>query len=423
MPSAIQEFFLAFKSGKGNQIMVATLLGRGINFLVNLCVIRLLTEADYGNLSYAFTIIAFILPFLGGGILPGLVRFGAALNGQLEKKYFLRFTLFWGMIVSFGLLILTWLFIPLLTQKLPGSSLYLSIFAFQLVGLLWFKSITSYCMIVRRNDWFAKLEITLSILFLIFNITGAYLFGGKGYVISLVGLPFFVAAYCWWRLNLSDKKPGLTFNFDIKALFNFGFFTSRGTVLAQMLYAVDILLIGNMLANPEAVAQYRVASMIPLNLIILGLAVMTTFLVPISRNADLNPRFLIDFYKSYLKIFIPICIGILVVFYFGGGLIIQLFGEKYQGQESLMMIFTVGVVGGLLLRVPMGNILPTIGYPRMNAFLAFIILLLNLGGSWWMLPRYGLTGAAVVTSALFWLSGIFSFAVFWWWRKQQQIDL
>lgn len=419
MLSPVQDFLLAFKSGKGNQIMVATLLGRGINFLVNLLIIRLLTDKDYGNLSYAFVIIAFILPFVGGGVLPGLIRFGAVLNGQLEKKYFLRFTLFWGTLVSLVLLIITLLLVPLLTQKLPDSGIYLSIFAFQLLGLLWFKSITSYCMLVRRNDWYVQLEVTLSILFLIFNTTSAYFFGGKGYVISLVGLPFLVAAYYWWRLNLGDHKPGLTFTFDLKALFNFGFFTSLGGVLAQMLYAVDMLLIGNMLADSAAVAQYRVASIIPLNLVILGLAVMTTFLVPISRNADLKPRFLVDFYKSYLKIFIPVCIGILAVFYFGGGLIIQLFGARYQGQETLMMIFTIGVVGGLLLRVPMGNILPTIGYPRMSAFLAFIILILNLAGSWWMLPRYGLAGAAIVTASLFWLSGIFSLGVFWWWTKRQ----
>jgi len=90
---AIRDFIGAFNSGKGNQVLFASLFARLANFIVNLSVIRLLTDDDYGYLSYAFTIIAFILPFIGGGILPGLIRYGATREGQLEKKYYVRFAL------------------------------------------------------------------------------------------------------------------------------------------------------------------------------------------------------------------------------------------------------------------------------------------------------------------------------------------
>lgn len=413
---AIRDFIGAFNTGKGNQVLFATLFARLANFVVNLSIIRLLTTDDYGNLSYAFTIISFILPFLGGGILPGLIRYGATLGGQLEKKYYVRFALKRGMAVSLTILLITCLFAGLLTQKIPGALPYLLIFIFQLFGLLIFRSIGAYCMLVHRNSWYARLEVTLSFMFLVGNISAAWLFGGMGYVVSLVCIPLILGIYYWFKFNLGDQSKNIKFTFNAKELFEYGFYSSLGTVLAQLLYSVDILLIGNLLTE-SAVAEYRVASIIPLNLIVLSLAVMTTFTVKVARNAEKNPQFIFDFYKNYLSIFIPISLAILLFFYFGADWLVLIYGDQYQEQGDLMRIFSVGVAGGLLMRAPLGNMLPTLGFPKVNAFLSLIILGINVVGSYWMLQHYGIRGAAIVTSAMFWLSGIFSLVVFWWWWR------
>jgi len=414
---AIRDFIGAFNTGKGNQVLFATLFARLANFIVNLSIIRLLTNDDYGNLSYAFTIISFILPFLGGGILPGLIRYGATRSGQLEKKYYVRFALKRGILVSLIIFVITCLLAGILTEKLPGALPYLLVFVFQLFGLLIFRSVGAYCMLVHRNGWYAKLEFTLSFLFLVGNISAAWLFGGMGYVVSLVSIPLILGIYYWFRFNLGDRVKNTNFTFNTKELFEYGFYTSLGTVLAQLLYAVDILLIGNILTDPTAVAEYRVASIIPLNLVILSLAVMTTFTVKVSRNAEKNPQFVYDFYRNYLSVFIPISLAIVFFFYFGADWLVLIFGEQYHEQGDLMRIFSIGIAGGLLMRAPLGNMLPTLGFPKVNAFLSLIILAINIFGSYWMLQHYGIRGAAIVTSAMFWLSGIFSLGVFWWWWR------
>lgn len=419
---AIRDFIGAFTSGKGNQVLFATLFARLANFVVNLIIIRLLTRDDMGNLSYALTIISFIMPFLGGGILPGLIRYGATRDGQLEKKYYVRFALKRGMLVSLAILVITCLLAVFLTKKIPGALPYLLIFVFQLFGLLIFRSVGAYCMLVHRNGWYARMEFTLSFLFLAGNISAAWIFGGMGYVVSLVTIPLLLGIYYWFRFNLGDQSKNINFTFNTKELFEYGFYTSLGSVLAQLLYSVDILLIGNILTNPEpAVAEYRVASIIPLNLIILSLAVMTTFTVKVTRNAEKNPQFVMDFYKNYLRIFIPISLAILVFFYFGADWLVLIYGAKYQEQGDLMRIFSVGVAGGLLMRAPLGNMLPTLGFPKVNAFLSLIILGINVAGSYWALQHYGIQGAAMVTSGMFWLSGVFSLGVFFWWWKGQTI--
>ena len=77
-----------------------------------------------------------------------------------------------------------------------------------------------------------------------------------------------------------------------------------------------------------------------------------------------------------------------------------------------MFIFSIGVVGALLFRIPLGNILSAIGWPKINALFSVIVLLINLGAGYYCVIHYGILGAAYTTVALMWFSGILSlFAV------------
>jgi O-antigen/teichoic acid export membrane protein len=97
---------------------------------------------------------------------------------------------------------------------------------------------------------------------------------------------------------------------------------------------------------------------------------------------------------------------------------LAVFGKDYEQVPELMVIFAAGVVGGLLFRVPLGNILSAIGWPKVNMLFSGIILLLNVVGSYYMIQHRGLVGAAMVTSALMWLSGLMSLAAFWWFCRE-----
>ena len=84
-----------------------------------------------------------------------------------------------------------------------------------------------------------------------------------------------------------------------------------------------------------------------------------------------------------------------------------------------MFIFTCGIVGGMLFRVPLGNLLSAIGWPKTNAVISVIVLFLNTLGSYWMVQKYGLTGAAIVTSSLMWVSGLMCLGAFLYFLKKE----
>ncbi|HRN41896.1 MAG TPA: hypothetical protein PK649_07455, partial [Vicingus sp.] len=56
----------------------------------------------------------------------------------------------------------------------------------------------------------------------------------------------------------------------------------------------------------------------------------------------------------------------------------------------------------------LGNILSVIGWPKVNAFFSFIILIINVIAGVYFINLYGVMGAAYTTVALMWLAGIFS---------------
>ena len=153
------QFIQTFRDRKGAYILFASLATRLVSFIVSLLVIHLLTKKEYGYITYAFTIIAFVLPFMGAGIHQGLLRFGALCNSQLEKKYFFQLCLKRGLLSSLVLMLLLIIVTPFFTQELTRSAFYLYLLSFQFIGLLLFVMVEVYARLLHINLLFAQMEI------------------------------------------------------------------------------------------------------------------------------------------------------------------------------------------------------------------------------------------------------------------------
>ncbi|MFT4668060.1 MAG: O-antigen/teichoic acid export membrane protein [Polaribacter sp.] len=418
---SIKEFILSFLSRKGAHVLFSFFFSKVANLVTVIVVTNLLSQTEYGNFVYAVSILGFLMPFMGGGIHQGLIRYGALSENQSQKKYLMQQTLWKGLQFSGLLVVILLLLAPLIAQNLPGATFYLSILSFQLIGLLLFQFVVAYCRLLGLNRLFAKIENINNVLLVFGNVTMAYLFQGPGYVISLVSIPFLVGLFFMFKLNLFQKSKNRSGTLpDFKKYISYGLSVSIGGVFAQLLYAVDILLLGNMLEDSEPlVAQYKVATIIPFSLLVIPIAIITTDFVKLVRAAETDKAYLKNYYLNYLKIFSGISILLFAFFYFFGEPLLGLFGKDYQQVPELMVIFAGGIVGGLLFRVPLGNILSAIGWPKINAIFSGIVLILNLIGSYIMIPKYGLIGAAIVTSVLMWFSGLLSLGAFWWFLKEK----
>lgn len=382
----------------------------------------MIPKEEYGLIAYGLTILSFLVPFVGAGFHQGLARYGSISKGQTEKKILFRYTLKKGLLYTLGMIVLLIILSPLLNKILSGAAIYLAILSFQLLSLFLLQMIQIYCRLLYLNKLVAQIDMLNSLLLLISVFVLCSLFGGIGYVVSLIAVPILTSVYFILQL-----KPHVISDFSLSDLeinkiefISYGLYLSFGSVIAQLLFAVDILIIGFILKNAELVAQYKASNIIPFSFLIIASAVMATDYVKLARASQENTVFLKNYYLNYLKIFGILGLVIIAFFYLSSDWLMQIFGAEYKGHPYLMFIFAIGAVGGIMFRIPMGNMLSAIGWPKTNALFSTIVFLINIVASYFMILYCGIEGAAITTSSLMWLSGLLSFAAFIYFLKRKK---
>jgi len=178
------------------------------------------------------------------------------------------------------------------------------------------------------------------------------------------------------------------------------------------MYSLDVFLVGQLINDTTQVAVYRSASIIPIALFFIPNSYITTHYADLAKNST-NKSYLISFAKQYMKLFTLVALGIAFPLYIlAESIIVILFGQDYIESVPLFRVLILGMLGAFIFRIPFGNLLAAVGKSNWNAFVAFSILILNAILNYYAISRIGIMGAALVTSSLFWISGIVSLLLF-----------
>jgi O-antigen/teichoic acid export membrane protein len=175
---------------------------------------------------------------------------------------------------------------------------------------------------------------------------------------------------------------------------------------------IDILLIGYVLNAPEMVTNYKYISLIPLSLLFLPRAFINADFVAFTEKIN-NKEYIIKYIKSYLLLFSIISLFICLFSYFSAAFILNIFDSKLTKFGTPFLILIIGVCGILIFRGLFGNLLSSIGKAHINFYITSIALVLNVISNLFLIPKYGITGAAITSAALMWITGIASTIIFW----------
>lgn len=416
---SIKDFIKGFIQRKGISVGFASVIGKIGGFLLVLIATNLIPKEEFGLITYANTALVFIIPFIGFGIHQGLIRYGSLSNSQIVKKYLFNVTLRKGIKYSLFLTLLILLLTPIISYNLKESKIYLVILSFQLLSLFIFEVVRIYSRLINLNKLYAEITIVKTVFIVVVTYVLTLKFSGIGYVLSLSFIPLLISFYYIFKLKLIDFKVANTTKIDLKAYLKYGMFTSLAGVLSQLLYAVDVLLIGNILKEEALVAEYKVSNILPFSFLFLAVVFFQTDFVKIASKSETDKKYIRNYYLNYLKVFSILSLLIVLFFFIFSDYLIKLFGDNYTNENNLMLIFSFGVMGALLFRIPLGNILAAVGWPKINALNSFVILVLNLIFSYLLIIKYGIVGAAIVTSAMMWLSGLLSLIAFVWYLKDR----
>lgn len=406
----LKHFFKGFIDRKGNYVFVATVSARILSLLASIIALKLIDATDLGYVIYALNIMAFLIPLSGLGIQQGLLRFGAQLNSVTEKKALFSFVFKKGLIFTLlfsALIFILSYFIPL---KFPQSAYFLRWLSALIISMFLLEMIKVQFRLEHNNKKFAFVEIFYNFLLVIAVFVLGYFFKDMGYTIALILAPLVTFLWYFKSLKINFKSAVLPVPIDL-AFLKYGFFASMANVATQLLFAVDILLIGSILNDSSLVTAYKYVSIIPFSLLFLPGILLTTDFVNLTERI-LDRAYIKKYCQNYMLFFTLISLGIIGVFYFFSDFILSLFDPAYIQYKSTFMVLSFGVSSILIFRGLYGNLLSALGKAQVNYWTAFVALLINIPGNYYLIPKYGILGAAITSAILMWLSSIAALIVF-----------
>jgi O-antigen/teichoic acid export membrane protein len=165
--------------------------------------------------------------------------------------------------------------------------------------------------------------------------------------------------------------------------------------LAQFLnYRLDILLISAFLA-PDAVGYYSIAVGMAETIWILPGAIATVLFPRVSSLHDTDANSLTP--KIARHTYFIIFVFVLLLFFFASPLIKILFGTAFLSSERPLLILLPGIIavaGSKTLTADLSGR----GKPQLGAYAAFVSLAINIPLNIYLIPKWGISGAAFASS-------------------------
>ncbi|MEK6953187.1 MAG: flippase [Nanoarchaeota archaeon] len=386
-----------------------SVINRFLNYVLRIIIARGLSVEEYGLFNIAVIFMRAFVAFAALGLSEGIVRYVSYYRGLNEKEK-IKGTL----VSSF---IITFLFSLIITIILFFSSDYIAINWFkseELIPLLKIfilmipigviiSNLTSLNLAyekIKYNFWLVDVSsqslrvITIGFVILLgFGILGV----GYAYLISffiIFVLMFLIAEYKVYPLIRSKVKA----KFETKELFSYSWPLVFVGILGYIMGWTDTFMIANLM-DIRSVGLYNAALPLANLLTLLPLMFVPIFLPLITRNFAQKKTFLVDsLMKNVSKwsfiINFPVLILMLL---FPGFFINLLFGKEYLEGTSALIFLSVGFFI-FSLSYPSMQLLRMIKETKWYLINLVITIPTNVILNLFLIPKYGITGAAIATT-------------------------
>tara|TARA_B100000795_G_C22806379_1_gene445131 strand:+ start:10492 stop:11637 length:1146 start_codon:yes stop_codon:yes gene_type:complete len=380
----------------------------------------LIPNKELGVVLFAYSIIAFLVPFGGLGLHQSLVRYGALLETDEDKNNLFIYVLKKGTIATFFIISVIIVFGYVFPFKFENTRNYLTLLSFVLIPLFILSTIQIQFRLKHNNKRFSETDITYNLILVIAVLVFSYLFQEKGYIFAIIIAPTLTSLLFFKKLNINfsitKKLKIIDFSF-----WRYGFYSGITSVVTNLLLIIDILLIGHLMENSEMVTAYKYVSLIPISLLFISKAFITTDFVFFTEKIK-NKEYIFNYIKSYMSLFFLISIIICGFSFFFSKEILTIFSEDFAIYSESFLILIFGISGILIFRGLFGNLLCSIGKIEINSYIMVIALVLNVISNFYLIPIYGIKGAAITSALLMWFTGIFSCIWFLYLYKKMLIN-
>lgn len=393
-------FFHIFSSNILNKIMV---------FAGGIFLVRFLNKQDFGLYSYSQNLLEIFLLINGFGITEGLLQYGSKTRKRIKKEEYVKYSLKIGLLSNIFIFLLLILFLTFGKLKIYEAKKILLMMSLLPIFNTFFSIIQIKLRIELKNREMAKISNVNTFLNILGMLIGAYFYGLYGLIIGkYVGIIlsiFYSFRYIkytfirWKKIEaLSQEKK--------KDIQKFSFIALINNSISQILYIIDIFLIGYLIADKLILASYKIATLIPVALNFIPISVMIYIYPYFAQNSN-DIKWVRENYINLLRysFFINLLISLILVI-FSKSIIRFVFSEKYLDAQLPFVILSVGYFFSATLRIPSGNIINAIGKIKFNFYNTLISGIINIVLDIYFIKKIGSIGASYVTLLVFIISGI-----------------
>lgn len=379
-------------------ILSSSFFNKACTFVGNVFVVRILTKAEYGTFGYADSIMAFIINFAGLGMTSGVLQFCSEQRDEREKLAYAKFGLNFGVLSSFVLSVGCLVYGAFGSFSIHGSKLVFMVYSFYPVTYFLFSYYSVVFRYRKENKKYAFLTNINAVIYAVVEIIASYFVNEFGMVVALY-LSTIIASMVGMRYMKKNMNPGeFRLNREQKlGIIRYSSYSFLSYAMTNLLLVLDIFLIGTLIADPATLAVYKIAVTIPL----------TMMIVPNSIVVFVYPYFA-EHQKEYdwLKANFKKLIGnsIMVNFLISGSLVIfapfiisTIWGQAYMDAVTPFRILSLNYFVQGTFRFTTINIMNALNRVEVVLIANIAAVVIDLGLDLWLIPRYGMIGAAVAT--------------------------
>lgn len=399
MENAVSKLKTLFMTGFFH-IFGSSVINKVIAFLSSVVLVRILTKVEYGAFTYAWNIYSIVLILNGMGIESGILQLASEHSGDVEytnkvsnfgTKFGLRFNL-----ILVAVLLGIGLFAPLKIEA--GRPLLCALCVLPVFQLL-YNLTSSYLRTQKRNQEYAKLQVTNTILVFVISAGCAFLFREMGMVVGhyVAYIAAYLVGLLAFHVHLISRRAGELEENDRKPLLKISFISMLNNGLSQLMYLLDVFVLGIVDPQETILASYNVATMIPAALTFIPLSLIT-YLYPYFAEHKDDGKWCLNRYKQILLGLGGFNLALSAVLFAAAPLIIRiLFGEQYLDAVPIFRLLAVNYFFSGTFRILSGNLLVTQRKLKFNLFVAIVSSLTNAVADYFFIQWWGSMGAALAT--------------------------
>lgn len=371
-------------------------LGKVATLAWTVAAARMLSEHDFGIVSYALTTMLVLSSLAAWGFDPAVTRRGAAEPGHLPRLYVSAQV--WKTLIAVPVFLVTW--VVLLGHPSLGSALVIGCMLLAGFPELWSHTARSAAA-AREVSAGVSTALVLQRL-----ITAAAVLVALGFGLGVEGVAvgFLVGTLVGWGAHVAAVRR-LDLRLPVRALRRVDlsdgirgtFLIGLSSVVLMLLFRVDVLLLGQ-LDGPREVAVYSVAYRLLETVLFVTYAINYAVLPVMSATADATRRRL-GFERAVAVaafVYLPFTVVCLVD---GASVLRLLFGDAYADSAAPVLAWLAPAPLFLAVATFATSVLLALERSWELFLGSTLALVANIVLNLVLIPPYGATGAAAATAA------------------------